>query len=295
MKDILGKIRRNEIEYTEPEKGLVKPTYITEDYVVQESKNSEGLGLRKNSYICRVLHEDGVNVPKVYKVNDEPVYAVFERLKGIPLDNKEGFETEDYLKAVESAGRELAKIHSVEVSGYGKPDNDEGFERGKYDNWRAFVEDYIEGTRSWAESERFAPIARKAVDIVDLEEIPENPYSGVLHMDFTLDNIIVDNDLEAQVIDFDGSLYGEPVLDLMYAEIIMSKRGDDVLQAFKKGYKAVRDVEVGEKDRKNYTALAVMRDLRGGEWCLRNNKDVDLDEWSEGLSSIVERLADKQD
>ena len=111
-------------------------------------------------------------------------------------------------------------------------------------------------------------------------------------MDFTHNNIIVNKDLEAQIIDFDGSLHGVPLLDLMYAEIIMSKHGEEVLEAFKKGYKAVRDTEVSEEDRKNYTALAVMRDLRGGEWCLKNSKDVDFEEWSRGLNTIVERLRD---
>ena len=106
MEDILGKIRRNEIEYTEPEDGLVKPTYITEKYVVQEAKDSEG----------------------------------------VSLEDKDSFGKEEYLKAVENAGRELAKIHSVEVSGYGKPDEKQDFERGKYSNWREFVEDYVEGT-----------------------------------------------------------------------------------------------------------------------------------------------------
>jgi len=295
MEDILGKIRRNEIEYTEPEDGLVKPTYITEKYVVQEAKDSEGVSLRKNVYLCRLLYERGVNVPKVFELENDPVHAVFERLKGVSLEDKDSFGKEEYLKAVENAGRELAKIHSVEVSGYGKPDEKQDFERGKYSNWREFVEDYVEGTLNWVESERFTPIAQKAAEIIEEDKIPENPYSGVLHMDFTHNNIIVNKDLEAQIIDFDGSLHGVPLLDLMYAEIIMSKHGEEVLEAFKKGYKAVRDAEVSEEDRKNYTALAVMRDLRGGEWCLRNNKDVDLDEWSEGLSSIVERLADNQD
>lgn len=288
-RDILEKIRNNEIEFQEAEEGIVSNTYITEDFVVQEpGENSDKF--RKSNFLIQKLHENGVPVPEILDYSDDPLFVVFEKLEGVSLDRKNEFAEEDYLQAVRNAGEALALIHEQRGLGYGKPDPAEDFQRGKFDEWKDFVEDYIQGTFDYVESDRFRPVVEKANQVIDLEQLPEDPESKVLHLDYTLDNVIAGEDLSVDVIDFDATRYGDPAFDLMYAEMIMSKHGEEIRENFMEGYRQARDLELTPELERNYRALAVMRDARGGEWCLKNDKDVELEEWRKGLENTVEGL-----
>lgn len=288
--NLLEKIRNNEIEYEVAEEGIVSHTYITEDAVIQEPDHGNGNRLRRNKFIIEKLAENNAPVPEILESGEDPLYVVFEKLDGVSLDQRNQFEEEEYLEAVRDAGKALAVIHQQEGSLYGKPRTDTDFEQGEFNEWIEFVEDYVQGTVDWAESDQFRPVAEKAREMIDIETMPENPPSRILHMDYTPDNQIVDSNLNVKVIDFDGAIYGDPRFDLMYAELITSKRGEEVAQEFMEGYEEVRDPELTPELERNYTILAVMRDIRGGEWCLRNDKDVDLEEWRTGLKNTLDDL-----
>lgn len=285
--NILDKIKNGEIEYREADEGVVTSTYITDDHVVQEPQHGNGEKLKKNKFLCDFLHKRGVPVPEVIEHGEDPFHVVFEKLEGVSLEQRNEFNESDYLEAVRNAGEALALIHEQEGFGYGKPDIDRDFKAGSHENWRKFAEDYVQGSLDYVTSDRFRPIVEEASSVIDVDELPENPEKGILHMDYTLDNVIVDQDLEVSVIDLDGARYGDPRLDLVYADMIMSKKGEDVAEAFRAGYERVRDTDLAPELEKNYTALAIMRDSRGGEWCLKNEKDVDLDDWSQGLRNKV--------
>lgn len=287
MNRILDKIHKDEIEYTEANEGIVTSTYILDDFVVQEPDHGNGGRLRKNVFICEKLSENGAPVPEVIEFSEDPLYTVFERLERFSLDERSKFSKEEYLEATRQAGNALSQIHAQHASGYGKPKRD-NLEKGEYDDWYEFVQDYIQGSLNYAESERFKPIAEKASEIINVEELPERPDPRVLHMDYTPDNVIVDQDLSVGIIDFDGVKYGDPRFELMHAELIMSKRGPEIVEAFRKGYNS--DLEITPELERNYKALAVLREVRGGEWCLRNEKDVNLEEWSQGLQDFLKKL-----
>lgn len=289
--NILEKIKNGEIEFVEADEGVVTSTYITEDYVVQEPDHGNGGRLKKNRLICNKLHNNGAPVPEVVEYSENPLYIVFEKLDGTSLENRAEFSEADYLEGVRNAGKALAQIHDGQDNpGYGKPDREKGFRSAPHDSWRDFVHDYIEGALDYVENERFKPIVERASEMIDIDEMPENPESRILHMDYTPDNIIIDSDLEARVIDFDNAYYGDPLFDLMYAELAMNKRGSEVRESFREGYKQVRDPDLTEELERNYRAMAIIQDARAGEWCLRNEKDVDFEEWSRGLENVLENL-----
>ena len=288
--NLLEKIRNDDIEYEVAEEGIVSHTYITEDAVVQEPDHGNGDRLRRNKHIVEKLAENDGPVPEILDSGEDPLYVVFEKLEGLSLDQRDQFEEEDYLQAVRNAGKALALIHQEEGSLYGKPRSDTDFEHGEFDEWIEFVKDYVQGTVDWAESEKFRPVAEKAREMIDIDDLPENPPSRILHMDYTPDNQIVDSNLDVKVIDFDGAIYGDPRFDLMYAKLITFKRGEEVAEEFMEGYEEIRDPKLRPELERNYTILAVLRDIRGGEWCLRNDKDVDLEEWRTGLENTLNDL-----
>lgn len=286
----MEKIKSGEVESQEADEGVVTSTYITEDHVVQEPDHGNGGRLKKNRLICNKLHENGAPVPEVVDYSEDPLYIVFEKLDGVSLENRDSFSDEEYLEAVRNSGKALAQIHGQDGSGYGKPDREQGFQSAPHDSWKEFVNDYVEGTIDYVEDERFRPIVEKASEIINIDEMPDNPENRILHMDYTPDNIIINSDLEAHVIDFDNAYYGDPLFDLMYAELAMQKRGEEVAETFREGYKDVRDPGLTEELERNYRAMAVMQDARAGEWCLRNEKDVNFEEWSNGLQNMLSEL-----
>ena len=288
--NFLEKIKNGEIEYQEANEGVVNSTYITEDHVVQEPDHGDGRRLKKNRLICNKLHDSGAPVPEVVEYSEEPLFMVFEKLEGILLENRNEFSDNEYLEAVRNAGKALAKIHGQEVSKYGKPDREQGFKSASHDSWTEFVQESVEGTMGYVKDERFRPIVEKASKIIDVNEMPDDPENRLLHMDYTPDNIIIDSDLEAHVIDFDNAYHGDPLFDLMYTELGMQKRGEEVAETLMEGYKDVRDPGLTDELERNYRAMAVMQDARAGEWCLRNEKDVNFEEWSKGLQKTVDRL-----
>lgn len=289
MTSILEKIQNNEIDYREADAGIVNRTYITKDYVVQTPDMDEGEKLRKNRYLLDRVKDAGGPVPRVVNHSEDPLFTVFEKIEGELLDNREEFG-DRYLEAVRGAGRALAAIHQVEGEGYGNPDPETGFQEGQYEEWRGFVDEYIQGTVNFVESDHFQPVAEKASQMADTDIFPEKPDSKVLHLDYTTENIIIDDEMEAHVIDFDDAKYGDPRFDIMYARFVMSKRGSDVEDAFMDGYRDERDPGFTDRLERGYKVLAIVRDLRGGEWCLKNDRDVDLDRWKKGLEDALNEL-----
>lgn len=292
MTNILEKIRNDQVDYRIAEEGIVNTTYITNDLVVQEPEKGRENKLRKNIYICNILSENGAPVPKIVEMRENPFYVAYEKIEGTLLKKKEEFNEEDYLEAVKNTGKAFAEIHNqnLDISGYGKPDPEQNFKRAKYRNWQTFVEEYIHNTLNYVKSEKFASIAERASELVNTETFPEQPESKILHLDHSPDNIIIKPDLNAMIIDFDDAYYGDPRFDLMHAEFSMSKRGIAVKKAFINGYKNHREIKYEDNTLNNYRALAILQKAKAGEWCLRKNKNVNFDEWSEGLESFLESI-----
>lgn len=289
MSSLLEKIRNDEVEYREVDAGLVNTTYITGDRVLQMPSEGGSHQLRKSRYLLNRMEDAGVLVPAVIEYSEDPLFAVFERVEGRMLEDRAELG-EEYLEAVRNAGQALAEIHGVEADRYGEPDPYLGFQEGDYGNWQSFTEDYVQGTLDMIQSDVFQPLAARASSMLDADVFPEQPDSRVLHLDFKAENIIIDAESEPHIIDFDDAKYGDPRLDLMYARFLMSKKDEEVEETFMQGYRDVRDPELTDEIEENYSLLALMRDLRGAEWCLKNDRDVDLEDWRRGLEGALDRL-----
>ncbi len=288
--DVLQQIERGEIAYEHPDDGMVAVTYITEDLVVQKARSGHEEQMRKGVFLTDYLHAQGVAVPDVREVHEDPFYVVFEKIDATPLMDREAFTEDDYVTAVKQAGAECARMHEVEAFGYGRPDSENGFRSGEYGSWRVFTEHYVEDTQEYVQSDPFRPVAEQAASRVDVEKVPENPPKRVLHMDYTLDNILVDDDLNVHIIDLDNAYYGDARFDLMYADLSMSKHGDRTVEAFWEGYRSVRDPGLTPELEKTYQALAILHSTKAGEWCLRNDKQVNVEQWQKGLQHRLDRF-----
>jgi aminoglycoside phosphotransferase (APT) family kinase protein len=292
MNDILSKIKNDEIEYEIAKEGIANITYITENRIVQEPEDDRKDKLRRNSYICSKLSENEAPVPEVIEVNENPFFVVYERLRGIPLEREDQFTEEEYLDAMKNTGKSLAEIHKtdIDISRYGKPDQENNFQKANHLNWQEFVDDFIDNTLNYVESDRFSPIAERASELINTDLLPKRPESKIMHLDYTPDNIIIGPNLNAKVIDFDDAYYGDPRFDLMLAKFTMSKRGKEARSAFTEGYESERKVEISDEIADTYKALSVIQNTKAGEWCSKNDKDVNLEEWSEGLKSFLDSI-----
>lgn len=292
---MLTKIKNDEIEYEIAKEGIENITYITENLIVQEPEDDKKYKLQKNSYICSQLSESGAPVPEVIEVNENPFFIVYEKLEGLPLEREDRFTKEEYLEAMTNAGKSLAKIHGsgIEISGYGKPDQENDFQKANHENWQEFVDNFIENTLNYVKSDRFNPIAERASELINTDLLPEKPKSKVMHLDYSPDNIIIGPKLNAKAIDFDDAYYGDPRFDLVLAKFTMSKRGKEARNAFIEGYKSERKIEITEEVADAYKALSVIQNTKAGEWCSKNDKDVDLEEWSDGLKSFLDSIEEQ--
>ncbi|MFB6144957.1 MAG: phosphotransferase family protein [Candidatus Nanohaloarchaea archaeon] len=244
--NLLDKIKNGEMEHSLPRDGVVNETYITDDYVVQVPMEGNEDKWRKNLFLTKELNRKGVPVPEVLEVNNDPLYAAYERIEGPTLKDREEFSDEEYLEAVRNAGKALGMIHSQKVEGYGKPLPKKDFMEAEYDDWHDFVKEYIQGSLNYVERDLFRETVERAAELVKTEDLPRKPEPRILHMDYTPDNILVSSDLSVHVIDFEGALYGDPDLDLMYAELIASKRGEEAVKAFMNGYQDSRDIDLSD-------------------------------------------------
>lgn len=292
MENLLQRIHDGEIEYRKTDEGVVNRTYITSNYVIQEPVEGEELRTMKGTVLNKNLHRRGAPVPEVLYISEEPQHAIYEKIGGVSLENRQDFDDSRYFEAMRNAGKALAEIHRLPVEGYGKPDREHDFRRGEHDGWRKFVRSYVDEAEKFVESEEFSEIVERASDLVNIDELPEEPESRTLHMDFTPDNIIVGEDTPVTVIDFDDAYFGDPMFDYVHSKLIMSKRGEDALNAFQEGYNSVREVKLNDEQEKTYTAMAVLQQSIGGEWCLRNDVDVDAEDWSELITDFLNELDD---
>ncbi len=281
--NLLEAVESDSVEYEEVEEGVVNETFIVGDYILQVPRYEESF--RRSLYLMDTLKRGGAPVPSVEYEGEGPLHAVFERLKGECLSQLKGEDR--YQKAIEESGRTLAKLHSVNFTRYGKPDPEQNF-KGSHSKWRDFVEEWLEDSLDTVENNHFSEIMEKAAENIDFNNIPEEPKSTVLHLDYTPDNLILQNE-EVKAIDFDDSRLGDFRFDLAYATLGLADGDRDRAEAFLRGYsqESDRNYEKFKDLPLSYRAMAVIQSAKAGDWNYRNEKRDSFEEWIEGLQNLI--------
>ena len=177
-------------EVSVTEKGLQSETFLLNGSVIQAPEMGCEDLITKNAFFHSKLSENGVSVPKILFNQRNPAFTVYNRVEGLDLVEAGKKLGEDrYLEALRETGKTLARIHQVEGCGYGEPDL-ENLEQGKYCSWRDFVTDEVREIEENVEAWQFDLVVDRALENLDLDEIPENPYSSGFHNDDSRENVI---------------------------------------------------------------------------------------------------------
>lgn len=266
------------------ENGAVWETFEVDDVVIQAPATGRENDLPKNNFLYRHLAENGVNVPEVILSEEAtPSYGVYENVDGDSLSSvKESVSEEEYGDVVETAGKLLGQIHSTEGFGYGWPDQNQGFRGASHSNWREFVSDRRNSIQEKVDEWPFNQVVDRAANHVEIEEIPLETDSAVLHRDYHGENLIFGDD-EVYVIDLDNAVYGDPRFDFVYSSSQITGGDQELEERFLEGYESVRDLEMDETLEDNYVALSVLQSAEAGYWNQQNDSDLDMKSWVEGL------------
>lgn len=270
--------------HTALENGAVWETFQLEDVVVQAPEMGREGDVLKNSFMYEHLAENGVKVPEVVFFQEEaPAYAVYENIEGESLDQIMGdVSDEEYLDTVEKTGELLGRIHTTDGFGYGWPDSEQNFRAGTHSTWREFVRDRKDGIQERVDEWPFNIVVDRAVNHLEIEDIPEKTESAVLHRDFHSQNLIVDGE-EVYVLDLDNSAYGDPRFDFVYSSSQITGGNPELEESFLEGYESVRDLGMDDTLKDNYVALSVLQSAEAGYWNQQKEHDIDMKSWVESL------------
>lgn len=141
--------------------------------------------------------------------------AIQERLPGEPLDPAwfapgcPGFAG-----LVEASGRLLARLHGIATSGYGPL---VGRLRGAFPLWKQVIDLWRPALRSGG-VEPFRTLGLRPVDMEPrmrlLADLTAQAPPRMLHGDFKLDHVLVDQGVVSGLLDLECALSGDPLWDL---------------------------------------------------------------------------------
>lgn len=264
------------------EKGEQSETFFVNSSVVQAPEMGEEQLPEKNAFLHSHLSDNNVPVPEVLYHQESPAFTLYNRIEGLDLvEAEEQLSREEFLDVIKESGRTLAKIHEVEGNGYGEPDPN-NFRVGQCSNWRDFIDRKTSEIEQNVEAWRFNIIIDKALDYLEIDEIPERPDSRAFHNDYGRENIIYDGE-EAHAIDLDHLIYGDPRLEFVEAESLLTKGRKEAQEAFRQGYSQDRNLDLDESLEDNYVAVAVLKSASIGDYVTKKRENPDLTNWVEGL------------
>jgi len=122
-----------------------------------------------------------------------------------------------------------------------------------YHHWNEFLDTNINAYLSSSQNELIENQHRQVLEEGwDKSKVPKEPEKAVLHNDLVPSNTLIDDD-ECYLIDFDQSIHGDPLFDLIKAEETLAIRGIDP-RPLTQGYGQINNVsEELEKSYRAYT------------------------------------------
>lgn len=171
----------------------------------------------KNFYrpLFLTLKEKGIPCqPFVDEWSDSDAkYLVLKKIEGIPLSKKK--DKDSYYSEL---GEILKKIHQISVNGFGPIETD----GATFPTWKEFLEHFKKYEISHSEIvpslvsvDHYSLIKKLLVDVSKISF-----KSGLVHGDFTENNIIVSGDKIVAIIDWDTGIIGDPVMDFSILDIV---------------------------------------------------------------------------
>jgi aminoglycoside phosphotransferase len=187
-------------------------TYVINDSLILKIYNNNKRSyktlfylLEKNKIPCQTFVDEWSSM--------DVKYLVLKKARGLPIS-----KLLNRNKYYPQLGRVLRQIHQVSLDGYGPIFSQKGY----FPTWKDFLGEF---EKYESRHSNIVPslVSSKHYDLIKrlLKHIGQIPFgSGLVHGDFTENNIIVDNNIVVAVIDWDAAIVGDPIMDFAVLDIV---------------------------------------------------------------------------
>lgn len=266
------------------ENGAIKETFTSRGYIVQtEDKTNKHKRIPKNSQLYQTLP----HTPEAHMEGSHQGfnYAVYELVEGEPLkDIAPELTRGKKLDLVRETAKVLGELHQAEANGYGWP-TPPTYTEGSHDNWREFLQERTEGMMEKTRDTLFEPVANQLIDQIDLENVPQNPESSILHNDYHDENIMANTEGEVTgVIDLDNALIGDRLYDFVKSRQLIT---DNPISRnkFLHGYLESNSIPDDPELMETYEQIGYLKNAESGAWTEERNSlsTEKLEDWRNSL------------
>ncbi|MBU0962448.1 MAG: aminoglycoside phosphotransferase family protein [Nanoarchaeota archaeon] len=207
-------------------------------------------------YAFLLCRKRGLPTPKVILIDNsrgifDTPYTISKKLPG-DIINYDSLNQEQINVALKNMGHSLSIIHSIKTRGFG-PFNLNGV--GTWSNWSQILEDKLE---SLEKIYRYNIITSKLKEGLNLaidknSELSDHPNPCLIHGDYNLTNLLIDNSQNITgIVDMEHCYSGDPIYDLALFDYYYSKQG--FLKILMSGYSNI-DLEKEKKKILFYKAI----------------------------------------
>jgi|TARA_Y100000310_G_scaffold72034_1_gene67974 aminoglycoside phosphotransferase (APT) family kinase protein len=173
-------------------------------------------------------------------------YAIITKINGKNMEeiNLKKIPQRKINKIFFDIGKLVAQLHSVRNTKFGR------IYSPKFKSWKSFLQDLNKKYLRKLEISEFAYLRDYIKNYLDknINLIKDVKKGSFIHDDVQLQNILIDKDKLAGIIDFDRSFFGDPMYELPYCEtgfyrFISKKNRPIMLKSFYKGYLSIRKLD----------------------------------------------------
>ena len=214
-----------------------------------------GVPVQREYELLTVLHQHGVCVPKplAYEGTGKVFGSAFmlvEKKPGISIGHMFELPAPN-MEICRDVARRLAQIHAVPLDAVGFV---RGAERGTVDQVQDLLAESFANYRAlgWA-----SPVYEAAFDWLHANIGVLDRTRGLVHGDYGLNNILIDNERVATILDWEFNHIGNPAYDLGYFHYQAEALGS--WQAFVDAYREAGGKNLSQEELDYSTLFAVVR------------------------------------
>lgn len=184
-------------------------------YIVRINQNDAGF--KKDEYAYRHFTSRKIPIPQIIKIgyyDNKHAFCISKLVRGITLQDAEPNQITKLLQPLTDAWSAIKQVDITNTNGYGEFDENGD---GKFETWEAFLLDVLQ--YDW----------KKVASVADIDLIDKLKSElrhlvllcpkerRLVHGDFGSNNVIVDGGQIKSIIDWENSLYGDPLYDIATA------------------------------------------------------------------------------